>query len=411
MRSASWQNRRDVIQQLAGSADPQAGELLATALGDGDDVIAREAAEALARKRTPDALESLTRQVRDGLMLRSIPGGATNQWRFESLVRALAEYGPAAVETLIAVVQNRDAEVAARGREFEGSGAVAAIEALEKVVDPRAMSALAGRLKENGLGYYAAKAIAEYGAAGEDLLVSKLKDANPTVRQHAVHTLGQMGSPRPVPLLCELLGDSDAEVRGLAASALESLGDSRAVERLAPLLEDRDSNVRARAGAALEKLSWRPVTEHDGDLLAIAKGEIHRAAIQGPEAIRPLLRELAACYGFEGMAKKDDALAMQQLGWAMRKESGLLPTLDSLLPMVKALERILERDGAETAEADLRMLMQMPDLKVQYMAQVVRENYHSGAEYTEEVLTETSVDCGRVRSLAGNHLPSSGEKL
>ena len=347
LQSRSWRSRRDVIRRTAGSGDPQAVELLATALADEDDVIACEAAKALAEKRTPAALEALTRHVRESLVLRSIPGGMTNRWRFESMVKALAEYGPAAVVTLIAVVQNREVEVAARGEDFEGSAAIAAIEALEKLVDPRAMTALSGRLTESALGYCAARAIARYGAAGADLLVSKMKDSNPTVREHAAYMLGQMGNPRPVPALCELLSDTDAEVRGTAAGALGDIGDSRAVDRLVPLLDDWDSNVRRRVAAALVKLSWRPATPRDCDLLAIADGALHRAAVMGPEAIRPLLRELAALYGFKGMARNDDVLAMQQIGWAMRKKLELLPALDSLLPMVKALERILERDGAK----------------------------------------------------------------
>ena len=124
---------------------------------DSDGIIAWEAATVLAGKRTPAALEALAGRVQEDLALRAIPGGASGQGRFEGLVRALSEYEPAAESVLIQVIRN--AEVVASGQDFEGSAAMAAIEALERLTYPSALPALAERLTESGLGYHAAKAI------------------------------------------------------------------------------------------------------------------------------------------------------------------------------------------------------------------------------------------------------------
>ena len=181
-----------------------------------------------------------------------------------------------------------------------------------------------------------------------------------------VYTLGQVrGEGRGAPPLRSAGGYRDTEVRGLAACALEDLREGCPAELLVRLLEERDAGVRYRAAAALEKRAWKPGTQRRQDLLAIAKGELHPAA----------LRELAARYGFEGMAKHGDELAMQQFGWATCKERDLLPTRDSLLPMARSLEAIREREGVRMPEADTRMLARRPDLRVQYLAQVVREHY------------------------------------
>lgn len=405
LRSRSLQSRRKALEQLRTWNQPEAVGLLALALCDAEDEIAGEAADLLAERRAPAALEALTAAIQNDLLQRSIPGGTSRQWRFERWVKALADYGPAATAGLIAVVRNRDTEVAAHGEDFEGSGAIAAMEALGKLANPVALATLSERLAEPGLGYDAARVIAGFGTAGESLLIAMLKDTRTTARRHAAFRLAAMRSARSAPSLHALLADADAEVRGTAASALGDIGDAKAIDELVPMLHDLDPTVRVRAATALERLSWRPDNTHDCDRLAIAKGELHPAATQGPRAIRPLLRELAGRYGFEGMAKKDDALAMKQIGWAMRdKKRESLPMLESLLPIVRALERILEEDSPSIPTADARMLKHLPDLRVQHMSQITREDYGSGLEYTEDVLAETALKCDRVRSLAERHV-------
>lgn len=123
--------------------------------------------------------------------------------------------------------------------------------------------------------------------------------------------------------------------------------------------------------------------------------------------IRLLLQELAALYGLKGIAKSNDSLAMQQIGWAMRKELKQLPTLDSLMPLVQTLEQLLRRRDETIAEADLRMLKDMPDLKAQEMSRFTMESESTGAEYTKEMLVERSVSCGQLRSLAAGRLPAA----
>jgi hypothetical protein len=124
--------------------------------------------------------------------------------------------------------------------------------------------------------------------------------------------------------------------------------------------------------------------------------------------IRLLLRELAALYGLKGIAKSNDSLAMQQIGWAMRKELKQLPTRDSLAPLVQALEQLLQRHDDTIPEADLRMLKDMPDLKAQEMSRFTLESETSGADYTKEMLVERSISCGQLRSLATSRLPVAG---
>lgn len=88
------------------------------------------------------------------------------------------------------------------------------------------------------------------------LLVSVLKDENPSVRYKAVKILGELKDPRAVEPLISVLKDKDWSVRWEAVEALGKLKDPRAVEPLIFVLKDGDNglSIHLRAVESLGEL-------------------------------------------------------------------------------------------------------------------------------------------------------------
>lgn len=103
-------------------------------------------------------------------------------------------------------------------------------------------------------------------------------------------------------------------------------------------------------------------------------------------------------YGAQGVAKSNDELALRQLRWAMRDAKEGLPDeflVRLLVDDIAGLIACAPRD-----EADLQLVAALPDLPVQRVATVLREDQFSGNEYDVEVACDGLFDLTELRNLA-----------
>jgi len=131
----------------------------------------------------------------------------------------------------------------------------AAADALKGIGDSRAVEALIEALKDKDVSVRrnAAWALYEIGDAGSvEALMGALKDTDTAVRVHAARTLSGLGDVSTVEALKEALKDADAEVRGDAAWGLGRIADAGSVEALIEALKgEEDADVRRVATDAL----------------------------------------------------------------------------------------------------------------------------------------------------------------
>lgn len=117
--------------------------------------------------------------------------------------------------------------------------------------------------------------------------------------------------------------------------------------------------------------------------------------------IRLAFTRICGLYRFYGIAKYDDDLAIQQLHWAIKRtDKKMLPTREEAERLVSSIEDAIAASGRRLPKKDLEFVARLPDLMIQYVAEISRENYHSGAEYIERVVLEGLVDCSQLRSRA-----------
>ena len=91
-------------------------------------------------------------------------------------------------------------------------------------------------------------------------LLRSTHDAAANVRSAATESLGQIGDPRASATLLPLLKDSSAAVRAKAVVALGILRSPASATALTPLLRDKDRSVQANTAVALARIGDRSVT-------------------------------------------------------------------------------------------------------------------------------------------------------
>jgi hypothetical protein len=119
-------------------------------------------------------------------------------------------------------------------------------------------------------------------------LLEDLSSKDARVREHAVRTLGERGSPAAVPGLLARLQDEDPDVLEGAVGALAQIGDPRAVKPLIDLARRGEAPQTARLARIIGDIGG---PEAEGYLLALESahpdGRVRRAA-------REALAEMAA---------------------------------------------------------------------------------------------------------------------
>lgn len=94
----------------------------------------------------------------------------------------------------------------------------------------------------------------EIGGAAVEPLMTALKDTDAEVRAGAAATLGKLADTRAVEPLMDMLKDHDGTVREAVVEALSKFGEARAVEPLIDLLTSQTGAVRQAAASVLVSL-------------------------------------------------------------------------------------------------------------------------------------------------------------
>lgn len=131
----------------------------------------------------------------------------------------------------------------------------------------------------------AAKAIQSLGHPAVEILISRLKTRDRTLRLGLIGALAEIKDPLAVEPLIEALDDADPEVRWAGAIALGGIGDDLAVPGLKKALSDPDKYVRYGASFALARIGWKPDTPLDKALLFFGMQEWGALKEMGSSAI------------------------------------------------------------------------------------------------------------------------------
>lgn len=127
-----------------------------------------------------------------------------------------------------------------------------------------------------------------------DGLSEAMQDTEPQVRVAAVIVLTGIRHERAAELLLRAINDPAPAVRHAALSRLKDDGSARLKNAAADALRDSDAGVRGRAARFLLQCGWTPRDLDDEIWLAIAQGQMLRAAGLGSAAIQPLESVLQA---------------------------------------------------------------------------------------------------------------------
>jgi len=225
-------------------------------LDDPDHEVREEAARALGRIRSPDAVDVLLACLRD-------PHSSIRP----QAARALGQIGdPRAVEALTRCLESASADLRQ-----------ACADALHDIAgrepappSPRATRAL--RTMER----------ADDDVPAADI-IARLDDADHEVREEAARALGRIRSPQAVESLIRHLRDPNSTIRPQAARALGQIGDRRAIEALTECLASGSVELQEACAEALGDVGGRMPIRRLISLL----GEQHheRVIVSGAEAV------------------------------------------------------------------------------------------------------------------------------
>jgi HEAT repeat protein len=256
--------RRSVVLALGKLEDEARVAPLLAALRDADAGVQANALQGLKNvtdEQMQPALLPLLKSADPGVRGRAATMLHTLGWRPDGREEEIAFFvargqltkaamhGAAALESLEAVLRNG-----------AYTQRVAAVEALGRINDPRAMKSLLGALKSEDPAVCAA-AVGALAALGEasayDLILPLVRHADGHVRASAADAMARLGAARAVEPLLPLLKDASWDVRRATASALGRLKDARALGPLTQVLRDADADVRETVASALGNLRDR----------------------------------------------------------------------------------------------------------------------------------------------------------
>ena len=221
------------------------------------------------------------------------------RWPRRDILYSLGRVGDArAVEPLINTLQEGD---------FYARSAAAS--ALGMIGDAKAVSPLIAALKRDR-DWSAARALAAIGDARALMPLMDAATAGGDAVDEAVRALAKFGSAGVEPLLT-LLRDERSWLRAGAAEGLGNIGELDAIEPLRVALRDEDPMVREKAARALELLHWHPENAADRAWYSVAQARWQDAVNAGEGAVDPLV---AALGHREASVRQQAAEALGALG-------------------------------------------------------------------------------------------------
>ena len=257
-------DKRTAMVKLLGTlGDPQAIAVLSEQLDEPRGDVAVAAVMALNQIGTAEAMEIILDGLNRRRKVAHACIKAITQWNndeaTEALIsglsspdqmlrrdaaQALGQLGdPHAVPALIERLDDSHSGVQA-----------AAIEALGTIGAPRALSPILQELKNpnSSVREAAVRALSDLGdPAVLPALRERIKDENTRVHITATTALGTLGDKNAVDLLVGNLGHRRNDVRAATAAALGQIGDKRAVEPLVAVLNDKTARIDVRAEALM----------------------------------------------------------------------------------------------------------------------------------------------------------------
>ncbi|HEX7077962.1 MAG TPA: HEAT repeat domain-containing protein [Candidatus Eisenbacteria bacterium] len=214
---------------------------IAAAVGGRWSELAAEEASQLELNLRLDVIQALETHGVVARLLRSAKSPL--KWTRAHALRVLGELKvPASVPTLLAALEDRDADVRNVAARSLGRMRLQAAE--------EALVGLLGKHEQAVSARIAAICI-EMGARTAPLLIRALREGTPRARFWAARILGEIKDARAARSLGDALLDGEPDVRSAGAWALGSIADRSTAPLVLPLLEDPVWYVRAHAAEAL----------------------------------------------------------------------------------------------------------------------------------------------------------------
>lgn len=200
----------------------------------------------------------------------------------------------------------------------------AAVQALGRIRDPRAIPALIGLLRDVAFGQekhcprrLLMAALISYGSEAVPFLIYELSDPEDAARVLAAEVLIEIPHRLALRSLIRALDDANPEVRSRAACALGRIGHPLAVRPLRVLLSDPFWYVRLQAARALGEIG-SPRPAHDLLLLLTDSHlQVRSAAADSLLRIRPSVLPVLALqilYTADRYAREQVCMALQRFG-------------------------------------------------------------------------------------------------
>jgi HEAT repeat protein len=294
LRSDNSQARLAAAQCTYFLREPATIAALSACLKDKDASLRLQAIESLEVIEHPDVFGELLTGLKDDAA--EVRAEAANGLRYRS---SSGTYDPKIVQPLVVALDDSDDRVrknAARAlgnlkaepqpalvphltrlaSEPNTELAVAAVDSLGSLGDPRAADTLVGLLQRPDINLHAALALAEL---GDSRAVEPLRALLKGKDRGVIAALGKLRDRGTVEALVSLLNDNDDGVRSTTAEALGRIRDPRAVEPLISLLEKtNDNNVLWATARALGEIkdarTGRPLVDACRRHAAMMEGRI-----------------------------------------------------------------------------------------------------------------------------------------
>ena len=248
--------------------------------------------------------------------------------------------------------------------------------------DPAIPSALVRLLGSEDTRHDVVEAFVRFGSSAVELLIQQLDQEDTEVRRAAISALGRIGDRRAVPALTGLLDDGELHVRIAAASALARLGDGRAFEPLLSLLGDAHVAVRQAAIGALNSIGHPEMGQRIRRMLAAPDPVLRESAVKiggyfgFSECVDEVLErctdsdEAVRAAALEHLPYFDDPRALGALAAALDRD-----TPRARAAAAKALGALPDADAIELT----RTAMSDPEPWVRYFAAIAMGQHCDGA--------------------------------
>jgi HEAT repeat protein len=376
LKSPNVELRRNAADALAKFADPRSTQPLIAALTDPDPQVRADAAMGMGHVKSPAAVEPLISLLNDAdesvstaaaMALgkiqdpRAIAPLVANLSRINVAPMALLQFGPAAVEPLLATARSNDPAVRS-----------SAIEALSLAHDPRAIPVFTAALSDpDGAVRQLALLSLQTSNAPNFLeaLRTTLKDPDPATRAIALRASGELPAAESIQVAIAALHDPDPSVRNAASVYLTpaQTSDPQVAQGLIALVSDPDSSV---SWSALSTLATSRDPKAIDAMLGFAQGKTPRVdpyqamgllgKVQDPREFALLTGTLKsidsrmAMIAAEQLGELHDARAVPALADAARSKFPAVAS-DALVslgrigpPAVDALTGLLNLPGLQT---------------------------------------------------------------